>query len=103
MPMQSAVLPLPSQSPALPDFKGSAGGSPLPLPPTSYHQQQAAPSGQSPFPSPDAPATPPWNVELQGDGSSVYTIPGPDGKPIVIGINPVPKLPKALQAQPTAA
>lgn len=47
------------------------------------------------FPAPSASAEPPYDVELQADGSSIYyTKTEPR---IVIGVNQPPKLPAALQ------
>lgn len=46
---------------------------------------------------PPAPTKAPWDVQMQDDGSSVYSIPGPNGNPIILGVNPPPRLPKALQ------
>lgn len=52
------------------------------------------------FPAPTAPQKPPWDVQLQDDGSSVYTIPGPNGKPVVLAVNKAPRLPHAMQPKP---
>lgn len=92
MPMgQAAQLPLDTSSilGALPS-KSPAAGAP---PPAAAGMMGQA--GAMSFPEPGAPAEPPFDVRLQPDGSSVYvTKTQPE---IVIGINPAPKLPKALQ------
>lgn len=72
-PASSGPLPLPSMAPQ---------GGPLPLP------------ASAPIPQVQKP---PYAVELQDDGTSVYTISGPNGKPVIIGLNKPPKLPAALQ------
>lgn len=48
------------------------------------------------FPAPDAPAQPPYDVELQPDGSAIFK--SKTEPPVVIGIAKAPKLPPALQA-----
>jgi len=93
LPPGGAMSPPPAAAPALamPPMDQAAPA----MPPQGM---PAAPMG-NPFPAPDAPSAPPYQVELQDDGSSVYSLPPqtPGGKPIIIGINPPPKLPKALQ------
>ena len=83
----------PLQDPTPNAYTQTQTNSPVDLPPTA----QAATPGASAAP------TVPWEVKAQEDGSSVYQVPNPSGgDPIVIGVNPAPKLPRALQpAQPT--
>lgn len=52
------------------------------------------------MPPPSAPSAPPYSVELQPDGSSIYFVPSPDGDPmkkVVLQVNKAPKLPPAFQ------
>jgi hypothetical protein len=51
--------------------------------------------GAGGFPAPGAPNEPPYDVKLQADGSGVFV--SKTDPPIVIGVVPPPKLPKALQ------
>lgn len=93
MPMgQSAQLPI-TAADLLPPT-----ASPAITPPPPQAQGMVAGPGGTPlagFPSPDAPAEPPYLVELQADGSSVYkTKTNPS---VVIGVNKAPKLPPAMQ------
>lgn len=110
---------LPLTTPSMP--MTSSMRQPLDLGPSALPLRASAPAGQTPppaaagmigggapmnsLPSPSAPATPPWNVILQDDGSSIYQIPSPQpgGKPVVIGVNKSPKLPAALQPPKQAA
>lgn len=88
MPMGMSAARLQLDDP-LPDLQLGAGRSPLPL--------DLPPASPMPLPTqPSAPAIP-WSVRLQPDGSSVNYITGPDGKEVIINVNPPPKLPKALQ------
>ncbi len=100
MPMGAAALKNSTPpAPPLPPLTAppSAGAGPMPLPPPPA--MPPAPGAAAPIPR--APvATPPWSVRPQPDGSSVYYMPSPDGDPskeVILGVNPPPKLPKALQ------
>lgn len=53
------------------------------------------PPGNAPLPP--VPQKPPYDVRLQSDGTAVYYTTAPDGKEVIIGLNPPPKLPKAMQ------
>ena len=90
MPMgQAAMKPL--------NMGGLMGRMPMTRPATTPPPAAAAGmmGGAMGLPSPSAPPEPPFEVKMQADGSSVYlTKTDPQ---IVIGINPPPKLPKALQ------
>lgn len=65
--------------------------------------QPAGPAvGMGGIPSPQAQPQNPYQVRMQDDGTSVYHITGPNGKEIIVGLNPPPKIPKAMQPkQPT--
>ena len=85
--------PMPAGGMAPPPPAALAAGAPPP--PAAMPMGSTLPS----MPAPSAPAGPPWSVALQPDGSSKYFIPSPDGDPakeIVLGVNPPPKLPKAM-------
>jgi len=85
--------PMPAGGMAPPPPAALAAGAPPP--PAAMPMGSTLPA----MPAPSAPAGPPWSVALQPDGSSKYFIPSPDGDPakeIVLGVNPPPKLPKAL-------
>jgi len=47
------------------------------------------------MPSPGAPNEPPFDVQLQPDGSSIYVT--KTQPPIVIGVNRPPKIPRGMQ------
>lgn len=80
-----------------------SGGSILPPSPGAPARAAApAPAGPMPsFPAPSAPIKPPWDVRMQPDGTSVYFENTPAGE-IIRGVNPPPKIPKALQGAPQA-
>lgn len=113
MPMPGAVKgALPMGAPALPPTPlpigpmpgGPAQAGPLPMGPGA---PQAAPAGPLPMPlmgavMPPAPAKPPYDVELQDNGTAAFFITDPvTGKKTYLGIADPPKVPKALQ-QPGA-
>lgn len=101
LPLDSATLlgAIPMKRPGMgappPAAAGLQGPPPAPA---------GAPQGPPGFPPPGAPNEPPYEVVLQPDGSSIYQLPSPAPgmPPIVLGVNPAPKLPAALQkaAQP---
>lgn len=52
------------------------------------------------MPPPSAPATPPYSVRLQNDGSAVFYVASPDGDPgkdVVLQVAKAPKVPPAFQ------
>lgn len=88
MPMQAAAqLPLNTD-----DIIGA-----MPRQGTLQGNPPAASAGMVGLPSPDAPSEPPFSVEMQPDGSSIYLT--KTDPPIVIGVNKPPKLPPALNPQ----
>lgn len=110
MPMgQSAArLSTPPMPPLPMPPKGNAP-MPLPMPPISNTPAVSVGAPSAMPPAPGATAMPqtgtpqpqtPYTVRMQPDGSSLYTIPSPDGnaaQDIVLGLNPPPKMPKAFQ------
>lgn len=95
MPMGTAArLPIDATD-LIPPIKGAApAGAP---PPPAAAGMMAGPGGTpiGAFPDPTAPATPPYEVVMQPDGSSIYqtkTTP-----PVVIAVNPAPKIPISMQ------
>ena len=92
MPMgQAAQAPLQTgelmQPPAADPTQSPGAGAP---PPAAAGMMGGA-GGMNP---PGAPAEPPYDVKLQPDGSSIYV--SKTQPPVVLAVNPPPKLPKAL-------
>lgn len=107
MPMGISAARLSLDDDTMPNLSlgGHGGRKPLSLdgptvapaaPPMAPPGAMSQPMGGAPM-QPPQPQAPPWNVQMQSDGSSVYSIPGQDGKPIILGVNPPPRLPKSLQ------
>lgn len=102
---QPPMLPPLSLPPPPTGGAPAAAGPALGMPPgaPAMPPQPGAPP-QAPS-APMAPQPPPWTVLPQDDGSSIYALPPltPGGKPVIIGVNPPPKLPRALQPKKPAA
>jgi hypothetical protein len=66
-------------------------------PPRQAAGMMAGPGGTplGTFPSPTAPAEPPYTVDMQADGSAIFK--SRTEPPVVIGVAKAPKLPPALQ------
>lgn len=97
MPMSAGTSQLPIDSTSL--IAGTPQRAPaMTPPPRAAAGMMTGPAGApaGAFPPPGSPSQPPWQVTMQPDGSSIYKV-DTAGGPIVIGVNPAPKLPKALQ------
>lgn len=111
MPMGKAALKDVAPPPLPPLSLPPKGNAPMPLPMPPISATPAAgpvgtPSGMPPAPGAQPmpqlgqPQQPPYSVRLQPDGSSLYYTPSPDGNAandVILGLNPPPKVPKALQ------
>lgn len=95
-PLPQLSLPPNGASPSLPMPPSAVNPAPMGAPPMA-----AAPAITTPM----GPPKPPWTVELQDDGSSIYQYPPlyPGGKPVTIGVNKPPKLSPAMQPKPATA
>lgn len=100
MPMGSAArLPL-NAAQLMPSIRGIPAAGAPPAPAAGLMAPGGSPIG---FPAPGAPEKPPFEVEMQPNGTSVYYVPGSNGQKIILGVNPPPKMPKALQPNAPAA
>lgn len=104
------ALPMPITQNLMPMGRAAAasgGGNMLPpMPPgaapsepTTMNSAAPMPSPMPSFPAPSAPSTPPYDVKLQPDGSSIYLMNGANG-PVVLGVNQAPKMPKSAMQPP---
>lgn len=89
------------------DLSSIIGPISRPAGPASAAPQQAAGAmqlpntgmgGAAPLPAQGSPAEPPYNVEMQADGTSIYKTPSG----IVLGVNRAPKLPPSLNPNANA-
>jgi hypothetical protein len=86
---------MPMGQSAKPPMDAASVVAPVPAaPPQAAGVMQSPQGGAMGFPAPSAPTEPPFVVELQPDGSSIYK--SKTEPPIVLGVNKPPKLPKAL-------
>lgn len=94
MPMGQQALPALDASQILAGMPTKATAQTAP-PPASAGMMQAPSGAPAGMPPQGSPSEPPYDVQLQPDGSSIYIT--KTQPPVVIGVNRPPKVPPALQ------